>query len=105
MTRQQQDTMQDVTPDGQPAELGHWGDFPASPIVLDGPCVAVNGGTRLYLDPSDPTEPLIAVNGSGGILRGFAGLAEVEAAYPLTDAQCVAILNLAAMWTPKREAA
>lgn len=84
-----QDTMQDVTPDGR------WAEFPVDPAVLDGPCVAVNGRTRLFLDTNDPVEPLVAVSPSGGILRGFAGLAEVEAVYPLTDAQVVAVLNLA----------
>lgn len=91
-TQDQQDpeeVMHDITPDGRLAEL------PAAPEVLDGPYVAVNGATRLYLDASDPTEPLVAVSPSGGILRGFAGLAEVEATYPLTAAQAVAVLNLA----------
>ena len=83
-----QDTAQDVTPDGR------WAEFPVDPAVLDGPCVAVNGVVRLYLDASDPVEPLVAVSPSGGILRGFAGLAEVEASYSLTDAQVVALLNL-----------
>lgn len=83
------DTMQDVTPDGR------WAEFPVDPAVLDGPCVAVNGAVRLFLDPSDPVEPLVAVSPSGGILRGFAGLAEVEAVYELTHPQVVAILNLA----------
>lgn len=89
MTSRPQDTAQDVTPDGR------WAEFPAAPDVLAGPSVAVNGAVRLYLDPSDPTEPLVAVSPSGGILRGFAGLAEVEAAYELTHPQVVAILNLA----------
>ena len=84
-----EDVMHDITPDGRLAEL------PAAPSVLDGPCVAVNGAVRLFLDPSDPTEPLVAVSPSGGILRGFAGLAEVEASYDLTAAQVCAILNLA----------
>lgn len=84
-----EDVMHDITPDGRMAE------FSAAPDVLDGPCVAVNGAVRLYLDPSDPVEPLVAVSPSGGILRGFAGLAEIEATYPLTEAQVVAVLNLA----------